>query len=137
MQVNSIGQSQGIMPLNAAADIKAVNKSGIINKSGVDTVSFKGDAEDVKDKQEIMKSACKKAAGWAIFGSVFSTAYYALRSNKTIANKYNLDPEKDKKFISRIKEKQMLWTLPSLVTPLGAIIAYFYCSGKDSETFDV
>ena len=48
-----------------------------------------------REKQEIIKKANATASGWAIFFPLLSTAYFALRSDKTIADKYNLDVNKD------------------------------------------
>lgn len=98
-----------------------------------------GKAELTKaDKQQILSKARAKAAGWSIFGEVFSTLYYGLRSDKTVAKKFDLDPEKDKKLIKKIKRDQILATLPSALVPsIGGIAAYLYCKNQDPENIDV
>ena len=39
------------------------------------------------EKKELILKARTKAAGWAFFGEAFSTLYYGLRSNNTVAKK--------------------------------------------------
>ena len=92
------------------------------------------------DKQEIIQKARAKAAGWSIFGEGFSTLYYALRSDKTIAKKFDLDLKEDKKLIKQIKRDQTLATLPAVVPGLGsagALVAYIYCKNQDPEDIKV
>lgn len=104
-----------------------------------DEVSFKSSAAElsIKDKQAIMKKARKNAAGWSILGNGFSTLYYGLRSNKTIAKKYNLDLEKDKDFIKEIKRQQTLQTIPSLFFNVGGIAAWIYNAAKNPDKLSV
>lgn len=92
------------------------------------------------DKQAIIQKARAKAAGWSIFGEGFSTLYYALRSDKTIAKKFDLDLKEDKKLIKQIKRDQTLATLPAVVPGLGsagALVAYIYCKNQDPEDIKV
>lgn len=92
------------------------------------------------DKQEIIQKARAKAAGWSIFGEGLSTLYYALRSDKTIAKKFDLDLKEDKKLIKQIKRDQTLATLPAVVPGLGsagALVAYIYCKNQDPEDIKV
>lgn len=92
------------------------------------------------DKQAIIQKARAKAAGWSIFGEGFSTLYYALRSEKTIAKKFDLDLKEDKKLIKQIKRDQTLATLPAVVPGLGsagALVAYIYCKNQDPEDIKV
>lgn len=92
------------------------------------------------DKQAIIQKARAKAAGWSIFGEGFSTLYYALRSDKTIAKKFDLDLKEDKKLIKQIKRDQTLATLPAVVPGLGsagALVAYIYCKNQDQEDIKV
>ena len=92
------------------------------------------------DKQEIIQKARAKAAGWSILGEGFSTLYYALRSDKTIAKKFDLDLKEDKKLIKQIKRDQTLATLPAVVPGLGsagALVAYIYCKNQDPEDIKV
>lgn len=65
-------------------------------------------------KEKIIYKAQCNSAGWAILGHVISSLYYGLRSDNTIAEKYNLDTEKDQKFISEIRRKQVIATIPSI-----------------------
>ena len=99
----------------------------------------KGEYELTKeDKQQILYKARKNAAGWSIFGEVISTLYYGLRSDETVAKKFDLDPVKDQKFIKKIKRDQMLATLPSALMPsLGGIAAYVYCNTQDASEINV
>ena len=92
------------------------------------------------DKQAIIQKARAQAAGWSIFGEGFSTLYYALRSDKTIAKKFDLDLKEDKKLIKQIKRDQTLATLPAVVPGLGsagALVAYIYCKNQDPEDIKV
>lgn len=105
-----------------------------------DTVTFKQtkDTELSKeDKQAIMKKARKTAAGWSILGNLISTAYFGLRSDATIAKKYNLDVEKDKDFIKEIKSQQVVQTIPSLLFNVGGIAAWIYNAAKNPDKLDV
>lgn len=91
-----------------------------------------------EDKQQILSKARAKAAGWSILGEFISTMYYGFRSDKTVAKKFDLDPEKDKKFIKKIKRDQILATLPGVLVPsIGGIVAYLYCKNQDVSDIDV
>lgn len=91
-----------------------------------------------EDKQEILQKAKTKAAGWSVFGEIFSTLYYGLRSDKTVAKKFNLDPEKDKAFVKQIKREQVISTLPGAILPGGGgVIAWIYNKTRDASNFDV
>lgn len=90
-----------------------------------------------EDKQEIIRSARQNASGWSIFGGPVSTLYYGLRSDKTVADKYNLDVNNDKKLIKKIKNEQMLWTIPSLFAGAGGIVAYLYNRNMDPDGINV
>lgn len=107
-----------------------------------DEVSFKGTANEAnelskEDKQAIMKKARKTAAGWSILGNGLSTLYFGLRSDKTIAKKYNLDTEKDKDFIKEIKRQQTIQTIPSLLFNVGGIPAWIYNAIKNPNKLEV
>lgn len=91
-----------------------------------------------EDKQEILQKAKTKAAGWSVFGEIFSTLYYGLRSDKTVAKKYDLDPEKDKDFVKQIKREQVISTLPGALLPGGGgVIAWLYNKTRDASKLDV
>lgn len=104
-----------------------------------DEVSFKANAETLstEDKQAIMKKARKTAAGWSILGNGFSTLYFGLRSDKTVAKKYGLDAEKDKDFIKEIKRQQTVQTIPSLLFNVGGIAAWLYNATKNPDKLKV
>ena len=93
-----------------------------------------------EDKQELVHSARQKAAGFAVFGAGFSTLYYGLRSDKTVAQKYNLALKEDSKLIKTIKREQTLCTLPALIPGLGIIpgvVSYVYNKNADSSKINV
>lgn len=100
------------------------------------TLSTKEAKADLQKAKEIIKEAKTDASGWAIFGGLISTLYFGLRSDETVAKKYGLDAQKDKKLISTIKEKQMLWTLPSLIPGFGivpGVVAWLYNKNSDAS----
>ena len=88
-------------------------------------------------KQKIAKDARSNAAGWATFGGIFSTLYYALRSDETVAKKYDLDMEKDKAFIKDIKSAQVKWTIPGILGPELGVFGWIYNKLRDPEKIDV
>jgi hypothetical protein len=117
-----------------------------VKKSNV--IAFKADKVETNDefipekkdlsteeKQKLIKSARNKASGWSTFGGPFSTLYYACRSNKTIAKKYNLDEEKDKDLIKNIKHTQTIWTLPAVIG--FGIIGYIVSNSMSSKNIEV
>ena len=92
------------------------------------------------DKQQILHDARSKAAGWAIFGEGISTLYYALRSDKKIAHKFDLDPLQDKKLIEQIRRDQTIATIPAAIPGLGSLWAlgtYIYCKVQAPEDITV
>jgi hypothetical protein len=66
------------------------------------------------------------AAGWScVFGSL-AAIYYALRSDESVAKKYNLDVQADKDKINEIKNTQTIVSLCTVLPGLGIIpLAYF------------
>ncbi|MBQ4646236.1 MAG: hypothetical protein IJB79_02695 [Candidatus Gastranaerophilales bacterium] len=68
-----------------------------------------------EQKQELLKDSKSNAAGWAILGGWISSAYFGLRSDETVAKKYDLDPQKDKELIKEIKNQQVISTIPGVV----------------------
>ena len=128
------------------AEALADNQEILAMKAGMPEDSFEVQHKEGKreltkaDKQAIIQKARAKAAGWSIFGEGFSTLYYALRSDKTIAKKFDLDLKEDKKLIKQIKRDQTLATLPAVVPGLGsagALVAYIYCKNQDPEDIKV
>ena len=120
--------------------------TGAISQTPVARVGFKGDDEANSDtleikkpstttakKQQILKEATQKAAGWGIlFGGLASIVYIA-RADRKVAGKYGLDVKEDRKFIKQIKEQQALFALPGMIALVGGVISYFYCRGRDPE----
>lgn len=68
-----------------------------------------------EQKQEIIKEAKEKASGWTILFGIWDTLYYGLRSDKTVAKKFDLNynNEEDKKLVKKIKKEQVKSTLPA------------------------
>ena len=64
-----------------------------------------------QQKQELVQKARKQGAGWSYPGGIFTTLYYALRSNSTIAGKVDSDKNADKNLINKIRKEQTLWSL--------------------------
>ena len=119
------------------------NTSGLHFKAKPDVDSFEFQHLEGKkelttaDKKEIKHQARNNATGWSIFGGGLSTLYYALRSDKTIAKKYDLDVEKDKDFIKEIRKDQVKWTLPGLLVGGGGLAAYIYSKCQDADDMTI
>lgn len=119
--------------------------TNLLNQCGPkDSVCFKGDEKDTGltelEKKEIVRSARSNASGWAIVGGPISLLYYGMRSNLTVAKKYQLDPEEDKALIKEIKTQQMLWTIPACVPGLGIIpgvVSWLYNQNMNPENIDL
>ena len=143
-------------PLNSTQRInntKQIEKTNFSQNSAQDTFEpQKSDLEKtLEQKQELIKKARKQGAGWSILGGLFTTAYYALRSDETVAKKFNLDTDKDKNLIKKIKQEQTLWSLIgglshvlALTTPLTLIApaafggaGYLIASALDSSKINV
>lgn len=88
-----------------------------------------------EEKQKILKSARQKGAGWSILGGIITTAYYGLRSDKTVAKKFDLDAEKDKDLIKQVKREQTIWSLTGAVG-LG-VVGLIVASAMNSENIEV
>ena len=127
----------------------------VTDKAGVDALKEKyNKSQDTVDiskkedkkaltteaKQEILQKARQKAAGYSVFGSLWSTLYYGLRSDAKVAKKYDLDVEKDKKLIKQIKREQVYSTLPAVIPGwqiLGGTISYLYNRNLDPSDIKV
>ncbi len=123
---------------------KVENTNLLKEEAPNDSVEFQHKKEGKEltkeDKQEIVRSARTDAAGWSIIGGELSLLYFALRSDKTVAKKYDLDAEKDKKLIKQIKREQTLWTLPGLIQGVGlipSIVAWSYNKNMDPSKIKV
>ena len=139
-----ISQSPRILNTNNVSFASKVkeDKTNVSKENKGDTFEMqdKNNKKDlsIENKQQIISKARSKAAGWSILFGVFSTLYYGLRSDKTVAKRFDLDKEKDQKLIKKIKRDQMLATLPgALTTALGGVIAYIYCKNQDADKISV
>lgn len=94
----------------------------------------------IKQKQQIIKKARTNASGVGIFLNVIAPFYYYLRSDETIAKKFDLDSQKDKELINKIRKQQTLWTLPSMVPGFGVfsgLLIWHYNKTKDPDKIKV
>lgn len=140
--ISGVSHSAGVNFCSKVEKTEEVASPKIVDEEIGDSVEIKhkkGTYELTKaDKQQILSKARAKAAGWSILGEFVSTIYYGLRSDKTVAKKFDLDPEKDKEFIKKIKRDQMIATLPGALIPsVGGIFAYLYCKNQDTSKIDV
>ena len=144
--MNNVSFNPNLTAVNFKADVEKTNnvKNTELLKEEAPQDSFefehktKGTPLSKEDKQEILKKAKTTAAGWSVFGEGFSTLYYGLRSNKTIAKKYNLDEKQDKAFIKQIKREQVISTLPGVIFPSGGgVINWLYNKVRDESKLDV
>ncbi len=144
--MSNISFNPNVANVNFKAEIDKtdnVNNTHLLEQDApTDSFEFehktKGTPLSKEDKQEILKNAKTKAAGWSVFGEVFSTLYYGLRSDKTIAQKYNLDEKQDKAFIKQIKREQVISTLPGAIFPAGGgVISWIYNKVQDESKYDV
>ena len=127
--INSVS---GVSNVGAVKECNPADKcqnTNLLKQSAAnDSVSFSGKESKMSDdeKKELILKARTKAAGYAVFGGLFSTLYYGLRSDEKVARKFDLDPVEDKKLVKQIKKEQMLWTLPSAIASTlfggGAVI---------------
>ncbi len=122
LSVNGVGFNN-IASVGSTGQTSGVQNTKLLQQDGpVDTVSFKGKELTDLEKKEIVLKARTSASGWACFGGFISTMYYGLRSDKKVAEKYNLDAQKDKDLIKNIKRQQVLWTLPALIPGAGNLL---------------
>lgn len=126
MELSNVSMTRNTQPVNFNAQVVAEDSPKAKEDNQSDTFVSNTEAKKdltVKDKQEILKQARTTAAGWSVFGEIISTLYFALRSDKTVAEKYDLDQQKDKDFIKTIKAQQVLYTVPSIIPGYGSIPA--------------
>ena len=118
MSVNSISNA---IPVQKAqnTELQKIEKEENLLKeqSPIDTVEFTNTKNELskEDKQELVKKGKTTAAGWSCLFGAFSALYYGLRSDKKVAEKYNLDADQDKKLIKTIKREQLKATLPAVI----------------------
>lgn len=141
MSVSGINAAQPVYKPLSSQSVKNVTFKANEDAPKADTVEIAKEEKPEltnEEKQKMLKHARQKAAGWALFGGIFSTLYYGLRSNKTIAEKFNLDPQRDKDLIKQIKNDQTVWTLPGAFLPFaGGLIAYIIACNKNSKNIEI
>jgi hypothetical protein len=119
-------------------DVDCINSNADILE---DSFQLENDSEvkklSIKDKQKILYNARKDAAWWSIVGGPFSFLYYGLSSKKTIAKKYDLNVEQDKKFIKQIRKEQAIAAAPSVIWGLGGLFSYIHCKATDPESIEI
>lgn len=141
--MNSVSFNPNVKAVNFQAKADKVENTNLLKQDAPeDSFEFEhknnGAELSKEDKQEILQKAKAKAAGWSVFGEGFSTLYYGLRSDKTIAKKYDLDEKADKAFIKQIKREQMKSTLPGLLFPgMGGVISWLYNKNRDASNLEV
>jgi len=120
---------------------KTVQNTNLLSQEApVDTVNFKGKELSDEEKKELILKARTKASGYSFFFGPFSVLYYGLRSDDTVAKKYDLDPKDDKKLIKKIKNEQLLWTLPACIPGISFVAggaAYLYNKNCDTDKIDL
>lgn len=141
MNIRNLGLGvNGVQQSFRANDVQNTNL--LKQDAPEDSVEFSKEKKELskEDKQEIVRSARTTAAGWSFFGGPISLLYFGLRSDKTVAEKYNLDEKDDKKLIKQIKREQTLWTLPGCIHGVGllpSIVAYLYNKNMDASKIEV
>lgn len=143
------GMSMSIRPIAATnvSNVSKISANNVAFKANEEKPAEKADTVEIskkelttEDKQNILKKARQKAAGYAFFGSFWSSLYYGLRSDEKVAKKYNLDVEKDKSLVKQIKREQFYATLPSVIPGMqfvGGAVAYIYCRNTDPADIKV
>lgn len=96
------------------AELEGINLDKTPKKDEVVFSTKAGGPSEAEKKQIIYKSQTN-AAGWSIIGGPISSLYYGLRSDETIAKKFDLDPKKDAKLINDVRKQQVIATLPGVV----------------------
>lgn len=141
--MNNVSFNPGVNAVGFKSNVEKVENTNLLKQDAPnDSVELSNKeskaALSKEDKQEILLKAKTKAAGCSVFGEIFSTLYYGLRSDKTVAKKFDLDPEKDKDFVKQIKREQMISTLPGAIFPGGGgVIAWIYNKNRDASKLDV
>ena len=113
----TMANASRVAALKECDEPKQVKTNLLKQNAPCDSVNFSGRSAEMSDseKKELISEARIKAAGWSVFGGAFSTLYYALRSEKTVAEKFNLDPVEDKDLVKRIKKEQVKYALPGII----------------------
>ncbi len=150
---------KGTVMINNVQSFQGVAKTNSVNKAQ-EIPNFKPEeipcdkferndcSYDVLSKEQKQKTVAKAkitASGWSALAGATASAYYALRSDETVAKKYNLDVKKDKDLIRTIKFEQVKSTIPAAIGcsfyGLGQLlfggIAYIYNKNADPGKIDV
>ena len=144
--MNNVSFSPNLAGVNFKADVEKAdnvkNTELLKEEAPQDSFEFehktKGTPLSKEDKQAILKKAKTTASGWSAFVAGFSTLYFGLRSDNTIAKKYDLDEKQDKDFIKQIKREQFKSTLPGAIIPDGGgVVAWIYNKVRDESKLDV
>ena len=141
--MNNVSFNPNVAGVSFKSDVEKVENTHLLKQDApTDSVELSNkeskSALSKEDKQEILQKAKTKAAGWSVFGGVFSTLYYGLRSDKKVAEKHGLDPEADKAFVKQIKREQMISTLPGAIFEgVGGVISWLYNKNRDASKLEV
>lgn len=107
---------------------KEILKNDIFEEHSTDRLSK-------EEKQQILKKARVRAAAWSILGGLITTVIYALKDDKSIAKKNDLDIKDDKDFVHKVRMEQIKWSLPGA---LGVgLIAWIIALCKKSENITI
>lgn len=123
IQSNKI-QSKSIGFGNEVNETNEANTESKLEKTPTqdELVVSQSEAKKIKaEHKQIVYKAQTNAAGWSIIGGIISTIYYGVRPDETIAEKYNLDVDKDEKFIKDIRKQQVIATLPGVIFGVGIL----------------
>ncbi len=120
---------------------KTARNPNLLNNEPIKaTVNFTGEKMTDEEKKELILKARTKASGYSFWFGPLSLLYYGLRSNNTIAKKYDLDPQENKKLIQKIKNEQLLWTLPACIPGIHLLsggVAYLYNKNCDPDAINL
>lgn len=89
--MNNVSFNPGVNAVGFKSNVEKVENTNLLKQEAPeDSFEFQhknnGAELSKEDKQAILQKAKTKAAGWSVFGEGFSTLYYGLRSDKTVAN---------------------------------------------------
>lgn len=136
MNVNPVSFS-GVSKAQSAGASQSISKAANVSfgeEQDAVQLTKKETALTKEAKRELIHKARSKAAGYSCFGGVWSTLYYGLRSDKKVAEKYNLDEKEDKALIKKMKQEQLLFTLPAVIG-LG-IVGYIMAKVSSPDKID-
>lgn len=113
LSINPMKVSQ-VNALNKTQEVQNVQVKDYPNDSVEFTTKKEETSLTKEEKQEMVLKARTTAAGWSGLFGVFSTAWYALKPDNKIAEKYGLDENKDKDLVKTIRKQQVKATIPSI-----------------------